>query len=180
MKYLTVFLFLFILFPCVSQESSDNFWAIEHFIDDFGDPTDVAYITNSGNIEGTQTGESILGTVNQKAYLRLLVLNENEVQIFIYQYGTRYDFTVLQYAPSANYRIILQDSERKQYTFRPQIYSDRLLLNEADSETFNNLLINGENIRLAMYLNPFYTDMRFNFEITSQMTSSYENIYRGL
>ena len=61
-------------------------WRIDYYVDDFNQPTDEWYITEDEYLVGTFSNSA---TTNSKLYANVMVDLDDNVMIFLYEYGSR-------------------------------------------------------------------------------------------
>lgn len=150
-------------------------WAIEYFVDDFGQETKKGYITTSYPIYGTFSNSA---TENSDLRVRFIIANKKSVAIQLFEYNG--NNPVKGY--DDDYRVLVQDKDGNQYKFRAYNNSDRIRFSNtvyygetmSDSEKMHDILLKGGNIKVKIIESDWGKSQYF-FEIYN--ADWYENAY---
>ena len=91
---------------CSRCGKSFSAWQISYYVDEFKNPADEAYITNTDVFLGTFSNSA---TTNSKLYVKILI-DENDISIRLWEYGSH---EVKAYTNTSYTISILDDSETK-------------------------------------------------------------------
>jgi hypothetical protein len=64
--------------------SGTGIWAINYFVDDFGDPTDKGYIAPSYYIKGTISNSA---TTNSELNVIIIIQSKSDIAVQLYEYA---------------------------------------------------------------------------------------------
>ena len=127
-----------------TTKENNSLFDIFYFVDDFGDPTDVGYISQKTFSKGTFSNSA---TTNSSMNWEL-ILAKDEAAIVIYEYGSirltgSYGF------PDA-YDVLIKGSDGKVYQFYCKNYSDRISVNSVDVKSFTDIFLAGGDVKIAI------------------------------
>lgn len=117
-------------------------WTIKHYVDEFKQPTDEAYITNTSTISGTFSNSA---TDNSLLSAYFLIDGKDDISIKLLEYGSS---TVKD--SNGSYVISVKDNNDKTHKFYAKNYSDRLTISgsysgyEKPRSLFNILMAGGK------------------------------------
>jgi hypothetical protein len=151
--------------------NNTGIWRIGKYIDEFGEPTDEGYITNTEYIQGTFSNTA---THDSALNVKFLITNSSDVNIQLYEYAG--NNPVKAYSPD-NYSVQLQDKDGNRNKLIAINYSDRLSFEKEASRIVHNALMKGGVIKFNIVEDDSPTT-RYQFEINN--ADWYENAYRLL
>jgi hypothetical protein len=132
-----------------SNDENNKSWSIGRFVDEFGEPTNISYITTTvyGTFSNTATENSPLRVV-------FIITKDNKISLQLYEYNK--NIPVKGYKDS--YQIYVQDKDGNRHTLAASNYnSDRLSLTNysyskklTDTEKLHNILTNGGEIKFVI------------------------------
>lgn len=140
-------------YPLAQDKKKENnsLFDIFYFVDDFGDPTDVGYISQKTFSKGTFSNSATTNsTINWE-----LILAKDEAAIVIYEYGST-RLTGSYGFPDA-YDVLIKGSDGKVYQFYCKNYSDRISVNSVDLKSFIDIFLAGGDVKIAIKENSEYS-----------------------
>ena len=144
-------------------------WVIRHYVDDFGEPTKSAYITNKDVIKGKFSNSA---TQDSPLNVDLLITNSNNIAIQLYEYAGNNPVKVYS---SEGYLVRIQDDEGKGYNLNATNYSERLTFDKSASWQVHSILLKGGKVMF----NIVETDTQTTYyEFTLQNATYYDNAHR--
>jgi len=142
-------------------------WRVAHYIDDFGAPTNEAYVTNQANFSGTFSN-----TATQDSALEaLLLIDAKKMSIQLFEYAR--DNPVKAYSEE-RYSVKVRGASQKTYEMHASNYGDRLVLDKSDEATLHNILAKGGKVSFRIDKIDFPAS--YNFTIPD--ADYYSNAYR--
>ena len=138
---------------------SNCIWEVRHYVDSFGDETDISYITTDidGVFSNSATTDSALG-------VRFLI-DSYDINIKLYEYNRNHSVTT---SSSTKYKITIKDDKNNIYYFTATNSSDRLYTNPNNIEDFHQILLNSKTIKfLIVESDRTSTSYRFNIDDNS-------------
>ena len=127
-----------------TTKENDSLFDIFYFVDDFGDPTDVGYISQKTFSKGTFSNSA---TTNSSMKWKL-ILSKGEAAIVIYEYGST-RLTGSYGFPDA-YDVLIKGSDGKVYQFYCKNYSDIISVNSVDLKSFTDIFLAGGDVKIAI------------------------------
>ena len=128
-----------------SEITGTGIWDVSYFVDDFGDPTDKGYISNTEYLKGTFSNSA---TSNSKLNALMIIKPKGDIAIVLYEYAGR---TPVKAYRTTEYSILVKDSkgikhkmEGRMYKGGDRIYFDPSTKNEYDNKMHKILLDEGE------------------------------------
>ena len=122
----------------------NGIWEIRYYVDDFGDPTDSGFISNTELIQGTFSNSA---TTNSSLYVFFLINGKGDVAVKLFEYGSS---EVKAYS-TEYYEVKVKDSSGIVHSLPATIYQggDRLYIDSSArknkiSEMHNLFVIGGE------------------------------------
>ena len=143
---------------CVS-----SFWKKEFFVDDFGESTSSAYVTNAkdwiiGKFNNSATSNSLLNVL-----LLIQNYNDNEkaLAFMLYEYGSS---QVKNISSNESYNVKIRDEQKNTHEFKFRL-TDRVISYAKDWNKINQLL--NSNSKLIFYMEPIdsYTSTNYLFTL---------------
>ena len=137
-------------------------WEVRYFVDEFGDPTENGYITNSKPISGTFSNWI---SYNSDLYVDFIIESEKYVAIQLFEGSMRSG----PERSNSTYQVRVQDCNKEWHTLAASIYdSDRLSFNKSDSEKMFDILLKGGEIKFSMIgKRAFDNETKYNFRISN-------------
>ena len=156
----------------IANLNNTGIWSVNHYVDDFGEPTKQGYITNTYLIRGTFSN-----TATQDSDLNVKFLNSNSSSISIQLYEYASNNPVKAYS-SEHYKVLILDKNKKRYNLTAINYeSDRLTFDKTTSKTVHQILIKGGTIKFKIIESDTPTTQ---YEFTIENADWYDNAYRKL
>ncbi len=158
------------------QENTDKisenkqFWTTSYYLDEFGEPTSLGYITTSLPINGTYSNTA---TQNSELKINFLISNSSEVSIMLYKYSNN----PVKTSVATKYKVLMQDNIGNRFTLTAIHNLDRFVFDAIDSKRIHDSLIKGGNIKFKIIEIDSPTT-EYNFKVN--IASSYDNIYKKL
>ena len=151
--------------------NNTGIWAVSHFVDDFGDPTENAYIQNRQPIKGLFSNSA---TEDSDLLVRFLADAADDIAIMLFEYAG--NNPVKAYS-ATRYDVLVQNSGDVKLSLSAVNSSDRLRLNQNDSRKLHELLLQGGQIefRIRESETPI---AQYSFNIAD--AEFYDNAYRIL
>lgn len=146
-------------------------WVVQHYVDNFGEPTNEKYITTKDIIKGTFSNSA---TQDSSLSVYFLISSSSNVNIMLYEYSG--NNPVKAYSKTM-YRVNLQDSFGNRYTLRAANYNDRLNFNSDDSMKIHKAFLAGGIVKFRIAEEEYRTT-NYSFDVVN--TEWYENAYRKL
>lgn len=117
-----------------SDAADLGMWVISHYVDEFKNPTDQAYIQNAKRIVGTFSNSA---TTDSLLYVKWLI-DENDIAIILYEYGSE---RVKSTYDSIDYSIVMLDPDGNKVSMTGKMYKggDRIYISSEEDETNTNL-----------------------------------------
>ncbi len=133
---------------CNRCNQYSGLWRFDYYVDEFNTPMDIGYIQNNEYITGTFSNSA---TTDSSLYVVLLI-DENDVAIQLYQYG-RYEVKGTSY--NKQYNVAIKTENGKTYRTKATLYDggDRLFLKDRDIITY---IQNNEKIEVYLEEIPKY------------------------
>jgi len=151
--------------------NNTGIWSVNHYVDDFGEPTKEGYIRNTNLISGLFSNTA---TQNSDLNVRLLITNSSDISIMLYEYAG--NNPVKAYSADS-YRVLIQDKDGKRYKLTATNYSDRLSFNKSTSKKVHEILMKGGMIKFKIIETDTPTT-EYGFTISN--ADWYDNAYRKL
>lgn len=151
--------------------NNTGMWSVKHYVDEFGEPTKQAYITNTSSIIGTFSNTA---TQNSDLKVDFLITNSSKISFQLYEYAR--NNPVKAYS-SDSYRVQIQDKDGNRLKLTATNYSDRLTFDRSASLKVHNVLMKGGSVKFNIYEIETPTT-EYNFTI--QNADWYENAYAQL
>ena len=151
--------------------NNTGMWTVSHYVDEFGEPTKQAYITNTSSIIGTFSNTA---TQNSDLKVDFLITNSSKISFQLYEYAG--NNPVKAYS-SDSYRVQIQDKDGNRLKLTATNYSDRLTFDRSASIKVHNVLMKGGSVKFNIYEIETPTT-EYNFTI--QNADWYENAYAQL
>ncbi len=151
--------------------NNTGMWSVEHYVDEFGEPTKQGYISNTNFIQGTFSNTA---TQNSDLNVTFLISNSSKISFQLYEYAK--NNPVKAYS-SESYTVMIQDKDGKRYKLEAVNYSDRLTFDSYSSKQVHNILLKGGSIKFKVIENET-TTTQYEFSISN--ADWYENAYKKL
>lgn len=149
-----------------------SLWMVKYFVDEFQQPTDKAYISNSEWLEGTFSN-----TATTNSYLRAsLLIEEDSFGIKLLEYG---DNVVKGYQSSGqDYTVIaLVDGEKTHGNGTLYKGSSVIWLRSEDAEVFTTLLKTGKEMQLYLKEIDYADTYLFTIPASSGFAEMYQTTF---
>lgn len=139
------------------NKSEYGVWELNHYIDEFGDKTDQAYL------EAVAEGEfSNSATSNSYLVANILVNDSNDIRIMLHEYGR----SRVKSSSIDNYEVKIKDNDGEVYSFGAYNPGDRLsLFEKKDNLKFNELLKKEVSLSFAIAELGSYSSATYRFKI---------------
>lgn len=124
--------------PVVEEK---ELWRISHYVDDFKNPTKDAYLTNVTPFKGTFSNTA---TENSKLLVEMLVDNDNDISIQLYEYGRS---VPLKSTQNEIYIVSFQGSDGVTAKRQCRLAQDRIRLG-TDSLDFHKALLASPTLKV--------------------------------
>ena len=133
-------------YPLAQDTTKENnsLFDIFCFVDDFGDPSDVGYISQKTFSKGTFSNSA---TTNSSMKWKL-ILSKGEAAIVIYKYGST-RLTGSYGFPDA-YDVLIKGSDGKVYQFHCKNYTDRISVEPNGLKSFTDIFLAGGDVKIAI------------------------------
>jgi hypothetical protein len=141
-------------------EPEEKSWAVSYYVDEFGDPTNDGFITNTSYIKGQFSNSATEGA---KLNVQFLINDSNDIAFQLYEYAG--NNPVKAYS-TEHYKVVLKDKDDNETILLAKNYLDRLTLDKKGSLTIHQLLSNGGPIKFYVRNNENGTS-RYVFKIES-------------
>lgn len=145
-------------------------WEINHYTNEFGEPTKEPYITNPNYIEGAFSNSA---TQNSKLNVTFLITNSSDISIQLYEYAG--NNPVKGYS-SQSYTVIIKGNDGKRFHLDAHNSSDRLRLPDYASKTLHTVLKKGGRVQFLIEEDGTPTEYHF----TIDNCDGYDNAYKKL
>jgi len=124
--------------------NNTGMWSVNHYVDEFGEPTKQSYITNTLTISGSFSNTA---TQDSRLNVTFLISNSSNISIQLYEYAG--NNPVKAYS-SNSYSVLIQDKDGKRLKLTATNYSDRLHFDESESWQLNNALMKGGSLKFKI------------------------------
>lgn len=151
--------------------NNTGMWSVNHYVDEFGEPTKQAYITNTSSIMGTFSNSA---TQNSALKVDFLITNSSKISFQLYEYAG--NNPVKAYSADS-YRVQIQDKDGNRLKLTATNYADRLTFDRSSSIKVHNVFMKGGSVKFNIYEIETPTT-EYNFTI--QNSDWYENAYARL
>ena len=155
----------------LSNLNNLGMWEVAYYVDNFGDPTNKAYIRNENIITGTFSNTA---TQNSDLNVVLLITNSSDIAIELFEYAGNNPVKAIS---SDSYTIRVKDKDGNKYNLSAVNYSDRLELNRSNSRKLHNIFLKGGEVQFWIQEDETPTT-QYNFTIVN--ADWYENAYTKL
>ncbi len=155
----------------IENLNNTGIWSIDYYVDDFGQSTDKAFITNSNYIQGHFSNTA---TQNSDLNITFLITNSNKITIMLYEYAGN---NPVKSVSEDKYRVLIQDNNGKKYRFIATNWSDRLYFDESTSKQIHNILLKGGTIKFKIIEIDTPTT---EYDFTIDDANWYDNAYQKL
>ncbi|MBT5559428.1 MAG: hypothetical protein HOJ88_06015 [Proteobacteria bacterium] len=152
------------------NHNSTGIWLVSYYEDVFGNPTADGFIRNKALIQGKFSNTA---TEDSKLDVKLLIVNEFDISLMLYEYASNYP--VKAYGTAA-YTVLVQDKDGERLRLTAYGRSDRLSLGKTDSQKVHQALMKGGRVSFKVERDTPTTEYSFNI----QNTDGYNNAYRIL
>ena len=139
-----------------STTTNNTLFEIGYFVDSFGDPTDVGYVTQKDFSRGTFSNSA---TTNSKIKW-YLILAKRQAAFVIYEYE-RTRVTGSSGFPD-KYIVSIKTEDGNVETFNCENSSDRISVASKDLERFTNTLLKEGTIKISIKEDTKYTATTYN------------------
>ena len=152
-------------------------WVLRWYVDEFKLPTDKGYITNSLYINGTFSNSA---TTDSKLKVAVLVDYENDVSIFLYEYGDNR----VKNSSSKNreyYTVTMMDNDGTRHSMKGYIFAggDRLNFDDEDEATIIEALSANGTVRFSIKEDDGMSSYLFAITDTSYFSNAYAKLNIG-
>ena len=179
-----IFIILFFLIACNNNHTkSDNnnlpFWEVKFFVNEFNEPTDVGYITNTNPILGKFYGNNI-----SKSELRVkIMIKERAIGIKFYENNKEKAVKSSMQEPIEYELKIKHDNKLIDFNFRGIHENEVVIISDIIStnhqEKLINLLKKGGKFHFQFVANDKNKKI-YDFEIFDPSKSNFKNLYSKL
>lgn len=139
-----------------NQEPESSIYRIKYFVDDFGDPTDEGYISQTTPAEGTFSN-AVARNNDMQWYF---IIAPQQAAIVIYEYGWARVTGIASYP--TDYEISVKMDDGTVYTFSAKNYSDRIRLDSNDVADFLDLLFSNPSVKIVINKESDYSMASYN------------------
>ena len=153
----------------------NGIWEIKYYVDDFGDPTDTGFITNTDLIKGTFSNSA---TTNSLLYAYFLVNGKGDIAVKLFEYGSS---EVNAYS-TEYYEVKVKDSNGTVHSLPATIFEggDRLYIDSAARKNkiskMHNLMVEGGELQVVI-ISPSSYPSTYKFSINAD---GYKNAFDAL
>jgi hypothetical protein len=151
--------------------NNTGMWSVEHYVDEFGEPTKQGYISNTNDIQGTFSNTA---TQSSDLNVTFLITSSSKISFQLYEYAK--NNPVKAYS-SDSYTVMIQDKDGKRYKLAAENYSDRLTFDSYSSKQVQSILLKGGSIKFKVIENESPTTQ---YEFVILNADWYENAYKKL
>ncbi|MCF7902735.1 MAG: hypothetical protein K9M19_04855 [Candidatus Marinimicrobia bacterium] len=144
-------------------------WDLLYYVDEFGEPTSVPYLTNKENIIGSFSNSV---TDNSRLSVHFLISSSSDIKIKLYKYFSK--IPVKQIGSMEHFMMKIQDNAGERSSVQINLMQDRLWLFEKGSNIVHDALLRGGEVKFL--IKNSNTTYRFNIVDASH----YSNAYRKL
>lgn len=149
--------------------NNTGMWKLKYYVDDFGESTKEALITNDELIKGLFSNTA---TTNSNLNVKFLIDNESSISIKLFEYGG--NNPVKAYS-SQDYTVYIQDKDGQRFKLNAYNFSDRLTMLPSDSLILHNALIKGGTIKFKIIYNRVSsTEYSFIIDNADWYTNAFE------
>tara|TARA_B100001059_G_scaffold23423_1_gene18817 strand:+ start:789 stop:1415 length:627 start_codon:yes stop_codon:yes gene_type:complete len=147
-------------------------WEIKYFVDDFGDPTDSGYITNTDLIQGTFSNSA---TTNSSLNAFFLVSGKGNIAVRLFEYGSN---AVNAYS-TEYYEVKVKDSYGTVHSLPATLYEggERLYIDSSARKNkiskMHNLFVKGGELQFVI-TSPSSYPSTYKFSVNAD---GYENAF---
>ena len=125
--------------------NNTGIWRVKNFVDNFGNSTEISYITNRGFISGFFSNSA---TQNSKLNVRIIIKSSREVDFKLYEYAGSNPAKAYS---TDTYAVSMQNNMGKQIFLSAVNVSDRLSFNKKDSQLIYEALLSGGEVMFYLY-----------------------------
>lgn len=136
---------------------SESSWALQHYVDDFGDATEDAYLSRT--VSGTFSNSA---TTNSELNVKFLV-EKGKVSIKLYEYGDNVVNGSQSYPDE--YEIKVRNDQGETFEFKAENWSDRLNLGSSHSKRLITLLLESKSLRFSIREIDSYSVSSYRFDL---------------
>lgn len=134
-------------------------WAVQHYVNDFGDETEKGYITNGEVIVGTFSNSA---TQDSPLLVKFLIDADKSINIKLFEYAS--NNPVKAYG-SEGYSVKVKDKDGSMYRLQATNYeSDRMTLDKASAKRLNAALLKGGKLLFVISEDDSPTEYRFTID----------------
>lgn len=151
--------------------NNTGIWSVNHYVDDFGEETKQAYLTNTDLIRGSFSNTA---TQNSALDVKFLINSPSDITLQLFKYAR--NNPVKAYS-SDSYTVLLQDKDGNRLRLRAVNYSDRLSFENMVSKQLHSVLLKGGTLKFKIIENDTPTT---EYEFIIQNADLYENAYELL
>ena len=166
-----------------SKNNSFGEWRVNYYVDEFGDPTSVGYVTNKSSLIGTFSNSA---TTNSKLKAYFLISEElddfgnkmnNSVSIKLFEYAGKTE--VKGTISSIKYSMLVKHNSKKVNTsFTLNNFSDRAVIKSDQVNEFIDLLKLGG--RFQFILNEVGQYSQSTYKLSIDEASGFDNAWNNL
>jgi len=151
--------------------NNTGIWEVSYYVNDFGAPTQEAYITTDKFIEGTFSNTAVQ---DRKLNVRILITAASFIAIKLYEYAGN---NPVKASRPDSYTVLLQDNDGVRTELKAVNTSERLKFNKQASKQIHNAFLKGGTVKFRITHDDRQTN-QYKFDI--QKSNYYENAYREL
>lgn len=133
-----------------ADTTEDNTWEMRYYVDEFNEPTDDAFVTNTGLLEGTFSNSATTNSLLQ-GFFRI---EKDMVSMQLFEYG---EYRVTNpYSKLKQFGVTVLDQDKNKKTYYGAMVSDGTVLFLYDTSSLNscsnfiNLLKKGGTIKISI------------------------------
>lgn len=139
-----------------NRKPESSIYRIKYFVDDFGDPTDEGYISQTTPAEGTFS--NIATRIADMQWY--FIIAPNQTAFVIYEYGWSPVSGFAAYP--TDYGISVKVDDGTVYTFSAKNYSDRISLDSNDEVDFLDILFSNASVKIVINEESAYSGASYN------------------
>jgi len=156
--------------------NNTGMWSIFNYVDEWGEPTENRYITNTRPIRGTFSN---IATQDSELDVRIVISNSSSISIVLYEYAGN---NPIKTNIPETYAVLFQDKDGDSPTLWGTNSSDKLEFGKTESREIHNALMKGGTVKFRIIQWEVRTnqasDSRYSFTIRN--ANGYENAYTKL
>jgi len=148
-------------------------WTNSFYVDDFGEPTNKPYITNSQYVSGFFSNTA---TQDSKLNVKFLISGRSDISIQLYEYARKNPVKSYGDSINHNYSVLIKDKDGKKYKLSAKNWTERLSFGKAHAKRLHKILMKGGMVSFRIINTDTGSD-QYGFEINA---TYYDHAYRKL